>query len=586
MKRVVGALFVVAIGSLASAQSRHFWSQGLDVSPGLDDEGFDVVIGPGGQVFQGGIARNATDRDALFLAWDAYGRPLWQQRIDLGGEEHAADLAFDALSGDLYAVGTTTTAAGTHWVLWRFDGVSGSIEWQKDYLGPQGVGGVAYDVLVDGSGGIAVCGYSGSAPDLVARIARFDSAGALSWELPLSTPSAQYAVCWSLVRDPQGFLIAKSKSGATWTIHKLTEAGALVWRKQIGATENGAPGPVPDAASNLIYGINEAKVGGHVIAKLDANGDLVWSIDADQVFGVNTGTYWIAVDPSGEVLALASSGKLARLDSNGLLRWVRNLPPVASADAGFPAGLAVGPDGDAFVHYRAHTPGELLDLPAVASWDADGNFLWSQSVRTAEPGVEVRAFGLAVGAQDAVILSGWSAAPGSDPDVFVAGVRESSVKACFGDGSSGPCPCNNNVTPGIPSGCKSFSIGNGGRLDDQGISSLGSDTLRFFGTTMPGPGVAVLLQGEAAGAPVPFEDGILCLQGRVLRLYAVSFSSSWIDLAPSGAPPVHVRSAELGDPIQPGTARAYQLYFRSPLTGLCQPGNGNLTNSVIVEWAP
>ncbi|HUR28751.1 MAG TPA: hypothetical protein VM509_11235, partial [Planctomycetota bacterium] len=170
-------------------------------------------------------------------------------------------------------------------------------------------------------------------------------------------------------------------------------------------------------------------------------------------------------------------------------------------------------------------------------------------------------------------------------DIFVAAVHKSSQMGCFGDGTSGACPCGNTVTAGLVSGCRATATGVGVRLDDQGISSLGSDSLRFYAVNLPPSGVALLLQGHP-GVALPFQDGLSCMSGPLLRIYSATFQNSALDLAPAGGARVHSRSAALGDPILAGTSRAYQLYFRGPATGLCQAGNGNLSNSVVVDWTP
>jgi hypothetical protein len=95
----------------------------------------------------------------------------------------------------------------------------------------------------------------------------------------------------------------------------------------------------------------------------------------------------------------------------------------------------------------------------------------------------------------------------------------------------------------------------------------------------------MLLQGQVAPAPLAQQDGILCLSGPVLRMYSSTPTVPYADLPLAGAARVHARSAALGDVLLPGSTRAYQLYFRGA-AGLCGAGNGNFSNSVVVDWAP
>src|SRR5690349_12174385 len=548
-------LGLLALGSTAAAQSRFFWSQIKDGGLGLDDAAHDVAIGAGGQVFVAAFQRNATNIDALFLAYDAYGHALWERTIDLGGEEYALQLELDPASGDVLAVGTATpTPSAPHWVLWRLAAATGAVVWQTDYPGPQLLGGTPRDMLLDSSGGLVVSGSSGVGAGQIACVARFDSAGVLSWERPLPLAGGQFGTGWDLAASPSGDLLVKTSAslGTTqWTIHRLTSSGAISWSLPIGATENGAGGPLFDPSSNVLYSINAPAVGGHVIEKRDPAGNPLWSVDVATLFGANASCYGLAVDASGDVLALNVGGELVRLDPNGNLIWMRSVPAASWFDVAgsYPSGILLGSGGEIFVRYRSRT---LLgeDYDSIASWDGAGNFRWSQSVRGLEPNAEVQTYGMELAPQGSVVIGGRTGPVGGTLDVFVAAVHESSQLGCFGDGSSGPCPCGNNVAAGLVSGCRATAPGVGVRLDDQGISSLGSDSVRFYAVNLPPSGVAVLLQGNP-GVALPFQAGLSCMAGPLRRIYSASFNNSLaLDLGPAGAARVHARSAALGDPIQ------------------------------------
>jgi outer membrane protein assembly factor BamB len=582
----------LALVPSAAAQSHLFWSESRDSGSGLDEQATDVALGPQGQVFVAGWARNALDSDAHFLAYDAFGKVLWEQRIDLGSDEVADRLVFDPSSEDLYAIGN---GSPSHWLIWRIDGATGAVSWQEVYLGPQLQGGVATGLALDDQGGVAVSGAVGSGVEQVAFLARFDGSGALTWELPLAVPGGEEGLCAVLVEDSNGDLLLRSSAvlpakGTQGFLHKVTSAGSLVWSLPIGGPDDVAQGPAPDAAGNFVVSINQRAPRMNYVAKLDSQGHRIWSVDSLKMFlGPLASVVALAVDADGDVLATGSKGRVARLAAqDGAILWTQGLPFQTGwyEYGGVPAGMALNQHGDVFVRYRVHTPFEELELDAVAGWNAGGELLWSQSVRGLDPQVEVRTFGLAAAPGGSVVLAGMSQPIGEDMDGFVAALHASSRLACFGDGSSGPCPCGANVVKGTPSGCVT-DWGEGGRLDDQGISSLGSDSVRFC-ASVPGQslsnGLAVLLQGRHAGTAVPFEDGLLCLERPIVRLYATIGGSSSLDLPPAGAPSVHLRSAELGDPILPGTRRAYQMYFRSQVTGTCHADGGNFTNSVIVDW--
>jgi hypothetical protein len=577
---------------LAAGQGRYHWSVTYDGPGQRSDEAFALALGSQGEVFVCGQSSNGLDSDAVILAYDPQGQPLWERRIDLGQNEAAYRIQSDPTSGALYAVGSGSSSPQNS-IVWRLDPQSGAIVWQQIYSGPQQQGALFYGfggIAIDSGGGLVLGGYVGSAQHDV-LVARFTSGGALSWTWSAPAPGSQYGYVSSLGIAPSGEIVVHAAEwvtsvGTVHTFHKLSASGAPIWSLGLGATDTGCFGPVFDSASNIHYSINVGAIGGHRIAKLDPAGNQLWSVDAQSFFGANSSTYGLAVDVQGDVLASSSGSNLVRLDLNGNLLWATGVPPTAWFDQGFYGGFSLAANGDAVLRLRGHTPGEALDYDAVARFDSAGQFLWSQAVRAVEPGVEVQTAGMALAPQGSVVLAGYSLPVGSSSkDAFVAALHKQSHASCFGDGSSGPCPCSNNVQPGVPSGCVHSGSTLGARLDDQGIASLASDSLRFYASGVITNGVTVLLQGQVAPAPLGQQDGILCLSGSLLRLYASTASAFWADIPAAGAPRVHAQSASLGDVLLPGTTRGYQVYYRGG-TGLCAPGNGNFTNSVVVDWSP
>lgn len=233
---------------------------------------------------------------------------------------------------------------------------------------------------------------------------------------------------------------------------------------------------------------------------------------------------------------------------------------------------------------RGHTPDAFRDYDVIARWNAAGQFLGSQAIRSTNPVTEVQTLPMAIARQGAVVIAGYSLPnPNAPTDLFVAAFRSQSQSFCAGDGSAGPCPCGNAVPAGTPGGCKRGGMTVGARLDDQGIASLGSDSLRFFASFLPTNGTRLLLQGTPSATATAFQDGLLCLTGPIVRLHAVSATGQYADLPPAFGTSIAARSAQLGDPILPGSSRAYQLYFRGG-TSACGVGNGNVSNGIVVSW--
>jgi hypothetical protein len=154
---------------------------------------------------------------------------------------------------------------------------------------------------------------------------------------------------------------------------------------------------------------------------------------------------------------------------------------------------------------------------------------------------------------------------------------------CFGSGPAA-CPCNNAGLPGR--GCEN-SMNQGGAL----LSTSGStvpDTLRLMQGAMQGNSLAIFAQGDLElPGPVFFGDGLRCVGGTLLRLYASSAIGGATSVPPFGAPSISARSALLGDPLSPGDVRYYYAYYRDTVLSFCTGPQGsyfNVGNALRVVW--
>ena len=183
------------------------------------------------------------------------------------------------------------------------------------------------------------------------------------------------------------------------------------------------------------------------------------------------------------------------------------------------------------------------------------------------------------------IASGASADVNGD---WIPDACETSVETfCFGDGTGAPCPCGNTGGPGR--GCANSAAASGAQLAAAGTAFLSRDTLVLSASDERATSFSLFFQGDTESAPASFGDGIACLGGRLVRLYlhsAVGGAAS----GPSGSDPsVSARSAALGDPIAPGSARVYHVIYRDPDPAFCPAPSGstvNATNGVRVLWGP
>ena len=154
---------------------------------------------------------------------------------------------------------------------------------------------------------------------------------------------------------------------------------------------------------------------------------------------------------------------------------------------------------------------------------------------------------------------------------------------CFGDNSSGPCPCNNSGTYGR--GCANSEIATGAILSSSG--TIVPDTVVLAAEGVKSGVLCAFLQGTVPIAPIVFGDGLRCTGGSLHRLYTKPATGTSV-VAPQGAePPITIRSASLGDPITPTSLRYYQVYYRDGVASFCPspPGsNWNVSGALEVQW--
>jgi len=155
---------------------------------------------------------------------------------------------------------------------------------------------------------------------------------------------------------------------------------------------------------------------------------------------------------------------------------------------------------------------------------------------------------------------------------------------CFGDGTFAPCPCANYGSS--QHGCANSASASGALLSHSG--TLSPDTLVLQATSELASSVSLFLQAQGMSSnQVTFGDGLNCLSGPVLRLYVKQASGGTAQAPSSGDPSITQRSAALGNPLNPGAVRYYQVAYRVGVLGVCAqpfPSTYNITNGLRVVW--
>jgi hypothetical protein len=157
----------------------------------------------------------------------------------------------------------------------------------------------------------------------------------------------------------------------------------------------------------------------------------------------------------------------------------------------------------------------------------------------------------------------------------------------FFDGTI-PCPCSNPPST-TGRGCNNSSATGGAILTGAGNATLSADTVVLTSSGEKPTATSIFLQGTSANFNgVAFGQGVRCVAGTLKRLYTHAAVGGVVSAPVGSDPSIHVRSAALGDTIDPGSSRYYMVYYRDPtVLGGCSAGSTfNATQGGAYCWAP
>lgn len=245
----------------------------------------------------------------------------------------------------------------------------------------------------------------------------------------------------------------------------------------------------------------------------------------------------------------------------GSFAWYLEVFPVSGIGLGYDEGFLIPTSSE-------WTPGPLSGGTQYGLWISSGTILG--------PGIP----------------QSLSTTPGGDAFDYVPGFEtvnqlefttSEADSHCYEDGSVLACPCANLGLFGR--GCDNSAATGGAKLAASGTTV--PDTLVLTSSGELPTVLSIFLQGTSTISPVVFGDGLLCVGGTLKLLYTKQAVSGTVSAPDAGDPSITNRSAMLGDPILPGTQRAYQVYYRDPNLGFCAspPGDSwNVSSGVLVSW--
>lgn len=214
----------------------------------------------------------------------------------------------------------------------------------------------------------------------------YDATGAVRWTYELSTPSEGHDAATGVVALPDGGALVSgtwfSGSNARWNSFtaQLTTAGVPAW-SQLGEDigDDSYAAIARDAGGRLLLAGSRTDADGPEawLRALDPGGNELWSITRHGAQPGGAGATGIAIDSTGDILAVGTEtnaetgidGWLARYSPAGEQRWSVSLAsPGTAADT--LRAVAIGP-GDVIA-----TVGALDGAATIRSYNPDGTARW------------------------------------------------------------------------------------------------------------------------------------------------------------------------------------------------------------------
>ena len=177
--------------------------------------------------------------------------------------------------------------------------------------------------------------------------------------------------------------------------------------------------------------------------------------------------------------------------------------------------------------------------------------------------------------------------PNGAADVFFRdrGAASDFAAFCFGDGTGAACPCANSGAPGH--GCENSSTTGGAILGASGTASLSADSVVLTSSGEKPTATSVLLSGTTTVNSLHYGDGLRCVGGTLKRLYTHNAVGGVVTMPQGADASVSARSTAIGDVIQLGATRVYQVYYRDPSATFCPTPSGstfNISNAIAIAW--
>ncbi len=165
----------------------------------------------------------------------------------------------------------------------------------------------------------------------------------------------------------------------------------------------------------------------------------------------------------------------------------------------------------------------------------------------------------------------------ADHATFFRNGTPAGTATCFGDGSSGPCPCGGVGAAGH--GCPNSVRPGGALLSVAGQSN--PDTAVLCASDMPATATSIFLRYSAVDVPQVFHDGLRCAGGTLVR-----FGTQGAVNGMASYPGNFNNTLSNVSGTLPGSGLTfwYQVFYRNAAAAFCPPATANGTNLIVITW--
>jgi len=399
-----------------------------------------VAVDSAGNCFVTGYSGNSDNGragavDYLTIAYSGAGTALWTNRYNGPGTniDQANAVAVDGAGNVFvtgYSYGASTTNSADYTTI-KYSG-SGVPLWTNRYNGPGTNVDQANALVVNGSGDVAVTGYSYNASGSAdyATI-KYSSAGIPLWTNRYNGPGNSTDQSVAAAGDGSGNVLvtgysygAATASSADYATIKYSSAGVPMWTNRYNGPGNNidqTAAVAVDGNDNLLvtgysYNATTASSADYATIKYSSAGVPMWTNRYNGPGNSIDQAAAVAVDGNGNVLVTGYSYSAGYADyatikysSAGVPVWTNRFNgPGKNADQA--AAVAVDTDGNVFVTGSSTASGTTNSDYATIKYSSTGVAMWTNYYNGPANGDDSHQtkWGLTIGADGAVFVTGGS----------------------------------------------------------------------------------------------------------------------------------------------------------------------------------